>query len=527
MKFYTYLCPNHEEQRRMNKTPNIAVVLAGGSGRRAGGEVPKQFLMLGNRPVIAHSIDAFQQNADIDEIAVVLHPDHVERIGQMQREYGWSKLRQVLTGGAERYHSSMAAIKAYTGREVNLLLHDAARPLLSQEIISSVCSALTRAEAVGVAVDAIDTMVQADAHVLTRQLDRASLRRMQTPQAFRLSLIEEAYAKALTDPDFHATDDCGVVLKYVPQAEIKLVQGNEENMKLTYAGDMPLLENILARRNAAETSLDGTDCHAALRAYQKRHLREAQLRMLDILKAIRTVCDNNNITYWLDSGTLLGAVRHGGFIPWDDDIDICISRKDMPRFVEAAQRELPSGLFVQTPQTDPSVRMPMCKVRDTRSLIVEGADDFSKPYAKGLYVDVFPMEPWPDLPDTLSRRLARNYCKANAILHSQHYYSWRSVAELFYFGAKRAICRCLWEICKCTARGRKWYSNVPENSGNGNRHLASTIFPVSSITFEGEAFSAPADPDQYLRDLFGEYRTLPPEDQRGGHAVFFCTDLNT
>ncbi len=511
----------------MNRIANIAVVLAGGSGRRAGGEVPKQFVVVGSRPVIAHSIDAFQQNAGIDEIAVVVHPDHVERIEQMQREYGWSKLRHVLTGGAERYHSSMAAIKAYAGREVNLLLHDAARPLVSQEIISSVCSALTEAEAVGVAVDAIDTMVQADTHVLTRQLDRASLRRMQTPQAFRLSLIEKAYARALDDPEFQATDDCGVVKRYIPEAEITLVKGDEENMKLTYAGDIPLLENILARRERAKTNFDNTNPNSRLLAYQKRNLRRAQLRMLDILKAIRTVCDNNHITYWLDSGTLLGAVRHGGFIPWDDDIDICISRQDLPRFVEAAQRELPPGLFVQTPQTDPTVRMPMCKVRDLQSLIVEGCDDFSKPYAKGLYVDIFPMEPWPDLPDALSRRLARGYCKANAILHCQHYYSWRSVAELFYFGAKRAVCRSLWTICKCVVRGRSWYSNVLENSGNGNRHLATTIFPVGSIIFEGETFSAPANPDRYLRDLFGEYGALPPEHQRTGHAVFFCTDLNT
>lgn len=511
----------------MNRRPNMAAILAGGSGRRAGGEMPKQFLMLGDRPVMAHSIDAFQQNARIDEIVVVVHPDHVERMEQMRCEYGWTKLSRILVGGAERYHSSLTAIKAFSGRDVNLLLHDAARPLVSQSIIDAVCQALQETDAVGVAVDAIDTMVQTNGQHLTRQLDRASLRRMQTPQAFRLSLIEDAYTRALADAHFHATDDCGVVKQYVPEAEIKLVPGNEENMKLTYAGDIPLLENILTRRNKPHVAPDDTDRNRSLKNYQKRHLREAQLRMLEILKAIRSVCDNNQITYWLDSGTLLGAVRHGGFIPWDDDIDICISRQDMARFVEAAQRELPANLFVQTTQTDPTVRMPMCKVRDLHSLIVEGADDFSKPYAKGLYVDIFPMEPWPDLPDGLSRRLARGYCKANAILHSQHYYSWRSAAELFYFGTKRAVFRCLWEICKGVVRGRRWYSNVLENSGNGNRHLSATIFPVGSIVFEGETFSAPADPDQYLRDLFGEYRMLPPEHQRGGHAVFFCTNLNT
>ena len=218
-------------------------------------------------------------------------------------------------------------------------------------------------------------------------------------------------------------------------------------------------------------------------------------------------------------------MRHDGFIPWDDDIDICMPREELPRFIEVAQRELPEHLFVQAPATDPAMRLPICKVRNLNSLLVEGDDNFAMSYAKGLYVDIFPMHAWPSLPYKFSKRLARGYCRANAILHTQHTYSWRSVAELFYFGAKRALFGTVWKICTLLTDNKKYYSNTIDNSGNGNRHLRSTIFPLSTIEFEGERFAAPRDVDAYLRDLFGDYMKLPPENQRGGHAKFFVSRL--
>ena len=128
-----------------------------------------------------------------------------------------------------------------------------------------------------------------------------------------------------------------------------------------------------------------------LEQFKQQQLRTCQLKQLGILEEIDRICRKHNISYWLDGGSLLGAVRHGGFIPWDDDIDICMPLTDVPRFIEVAQRELPPHLFVQAPQTDPSMRLPICKVRNLNSLIVEGGDDFSRPYAKGLYIDIFPM----------------------------------------------------------------------------------------------------------------------------------------
>lgn len=262
------------------------------------------------------------------------------------------------------------------------------------------------------------------------------------------------------------------------------------------------------------------------RKYTTTHLRELQIALLDILITVARLCEKHNIPYWLDSGTLLGAIRHKGFIPWDDDIDICMRREDMARFEEIAINELPPHLFLQSPRSEPQLKLPFCKIRNINSFFVEYKDDFSRNYAKGIYIDIFPMETWPSFSPHFSRFLSRGYCRANAILRSQHYYSLRSCAELAYFGFKRFLCKFLWLFCGFFTKKNKYYSNTIECSGNGNRHLITSIFPTSRVIFEGESFSAPANPDRYLRDLFGEYHQLPPEKDRHGHAVFFSTNLN-
>lgn len=517
---------------------NIAIILAGGKGSRMGLDRPKQFLIIAGLTVLERSITAFEENDCINEIAVVANTDFTLEIENMVRQNCWTKVKRILPGGKERYDSSLSAIRAYEGQDVRLVFHDAARPLVTQEIITDVCHALNEHRAVGVGIASVDTIMEVNDGCITQVPDRSKLQRMQTPQAFHIGVISEAYRRALADPAFRATDDCGVVLHYMPEVPIHVVEGDEQNMKLTYADDLQTMERIVT-----QTEPDDTNTHTAhqylpaadndtpegrnryLKNYHKQHLRDMQLALLDILVHVARVCERHDIPYWLDSGTLLGAVRHGGFIPWDDDIDICMPRKDLPRFIEVARRELPKHLFVQTRETEPEMRLPICKVRNLNSYIVEADDDFSRSYAKGLYVDIFPMHKWPSLPYKFSKRLAKGYCRANAILHTQHRYSWRSVAELFYFGAKRALFWTTWKVSGLFAGHDKYYSNTIDNSGNGNRHLRDTIFPLSTIEFEGERFSAPADPDRYLRDLFGDYMKLPPEDQREGHATFYMSRL--
>ena len=231
----------------MNMT-NIAVVLAGGSGQRFGSALPKQFLPLAGKTVIEHSVKAFEQCDVIDEIAVVMNADYLPQMQEIIDRNGWQKVRKLLPGGAERHFSTLAAINAYEGmRDGNLIFHDAARPAVSQRIINETVTALQDHPAVAVAIPATDTIfeVSEDGGFITNIPTRKRLRCAQTPQAFRIDVIREAYRKALQDPNFTSTDDCGVLLRYCPEVPIFIVPGDVSNMKLTYPEDTTLLEKHL------------------------------------------------------------------------------------------------------------------------------------------------------------------------------------------------------------------------------------------------------------------------------------------
>lgn len=230
--------------------PNIAVILAGGVGSRLGLSTPKQFFKVAGKMVIEHTIDTFEKNAHIDEIAIVSNPFYMADIENMVLRNGWKKVKRILKGGKERYDSSLSAIRAYSGRDVNLVFHDAVRPLVSQRIIDDVAAALVEHEAIDVVLPAVDTIIEAEDGHIASIPDRSRLMRGQTPQAFRLSVIERAYEKALTDPAFKVTDDCGVVVRYLPEVAVHLVAGEESNMKLTYKEDTYLLDKFFQLRRS-------------------------------------------------------------------------------------------------------------------------------------------------------------------------------------------------------------------------------------------------------------------------------------
>lgn len=129
--------------------------------------------------------------------------------------------------------------------------------------------------------------------------------------------------------------------------------------------------------------------------YVADNLRACQLKQLSILKEVDRICRKHKLSYWLDGGTLLGAMRHGGFIPWDDDIDIGMTLEDMQAFMKVAPSELPDTLFLQTPESDPTSKEPIVKIRDLNSIYIEAGDTFSVEYQKGLYVDIFPFIDYP------------------------------------------------------------------------------------------------------------------------------------
>ncbi|MBR5443565.1 MAG: 2-C-methyl-D-erythritol 4-phosphate cytidylyltransferase [Paludibacteraceae bacterium] len=238
---------------------NIAVILAGGIGARVGGNTPKQLLPLSDgHSVLEHAVNAFEQSPHIHEICIVMHPDYIMHAEQMLLANAWQKVRYIIPGGKERWESSVNAIRAIMNQDnslpfregmgVGILLHDAARPFVSQDIIARVCEALEEHEAVTVAIPSTDTVYEMADGKVARIPQRATIMRAQTPQAFRLELIAEAYAKALgTDIcdiqacsacHLPATDDCGIVHKHMPQVPIYIVEGEEQNKKITFKEDI-------------------------------------------------------------------------------------------------------------------------------------------------------------------------------------------------------------------------------------------------------------------------------------------------
>lgn len=227
---------------------NIAVILAGGIGSRVGGKTPKQLLPLADgRSVLENAVDAFEKAPCIDEIAIVMHPEWMDEAKNICEKNNWRKVMKIIPGGNERWESSWHAILAYTEEEsqMSLWFHDAARPFVSQRIIADVADALENHDAVTVAVPVTDTLykVQRD-NVQSAEMNVASVpprscfMRAQTPQAFHIDLIADAYMKAIAGEEIIATDDAGIVRKYEPRHTIFIVPGEEANRKITYKGDL-------------------------------------------------------------------------------------------------------------------------------------------------------------------------------------------------------------------------------------------------------------------------------------------------
>ncbi len=239
---------------------NIAVILAGGSGSRLGNETPKQFLKVAGKQIIEHTLTVFQNAARIDEICIISRVDYVEEVESLVNKNQFTKVKKILVGGKERYESSLTAIRAYTDDGDNLLFHDAVRPLVNERIINDCIDALKRYNAVDVAVPTTDTIVAVDTNTGCIQSipNRAVLRNGQTPQCFKRGTIRRAYEKALADPNFATTDDCGTVRHYLPEEPVYVVNGENFNMKLTYVEDLYLLDRLFQLRTLHGTQKELT-----------------------------------------------------------------------------------------------------------------------------------------------------------------------------------------------------------------------------------------------------------------------------
>ena len=223
---------------------NIAIILASGTGERFGENIPKQFFEFRGKTLLEHALDTFDRNKNIDEIILVTNPKFRDLAEEILARSSYTKITKVLNGGATRVESSYIGTSEAPD-DANVLIHDAVRAFVTPKIIDDNIEALKKYEATGTAIDTIDTIVQVDENsVITAIPTRKYLKRVQTPQSFRATLIKQAHRLALKEKNTNFTDDCGLILHY-KLAQIHIVEGDELNIKNTHKNDLKVIENML------------------------------------------------------------------------------------------------------------------------------------------------------------------------------------------------------------------------------------------------------------------------------------------
>lgn len=220
-----------------------AVILASGSGRRINREIPKQFLELSGSPLIIHTLKPFEENGKIDEIIVVTREDYIDRTWELIKRYRLAKVKKTVRGGKTRQESSKKGIDSCGDETKFVLIHDAVRPLVTNNLLNRLLRALNRHDAVVPVIPSPDTIVETDRKGLIKKVpDRSTLWRVQTPQAFDYQLIKQAHEKALEDGVSNSTDDSSLVSRI--GQPVQTIKGDEKNIKITYPADFQIARKM-------------------------------------------------------------------------------------------------------------------------------------------------------------------------------------------------------------------------------------------------------------------------------------------
>lgn len=246
-------------------TKSVAVILAGGVGHRIGLATPKQLIKIAGKPILEHTLAAFDSHPDVDEIIVMMAPGHLDRVYDILRPGHYPKVSRVLEGGSTRNETTLRALRQIQDPSTKVLFHDAVRPFVNHRVISDCLLALDTYDAVDVAISSADTIIEVADGLITDIPDRSSLRRGQTPQGFRAGLLARAYELAGACPGgLRATDDCGVVRAALPEVPIRVVQGDERNMKVTEPLDLFIADKLFQLSSSASAPVSDEQFFEAL-----------------------------------------------------------------------------------------------------------------------------------------------------------------------------------------------------------------------------------------------------------------------
>ena len=224
----------------------VAVIVAGGQGTRIEGKLPKQFLNLGDRPILAHCVQRFESCEMVDRIVLVVPEDYLGYCSEaIVDKYDFKKVKKIVCGGKERQDSVHLGLKACPKSTRVVAIHDGVRPFVSPQKISESIGLCEEKKAVILAVPAKDTVKRVEGDSVVTTLDRKKLWLVQTPQVFEYSLILDAYEKAIED-EFAGTDDAMLVERLGHQ--VTVVEGEYQNMKITTAEDLAMAEKLIRKQ---------------------------------------------------------------------------------------------------------------------------------------------------------------------------------------------------------------------------------------------------------------------------------------
>lgn len=264
-------------------------------------------------------------------------------------------------------------------------------------------------------------------------------------------------------------------------------------------------------------------------------IKQLKEKELDILKIVIQICSQLNICYFVVQGTLLGAVRHQGFIPWDDDIDIGMLRKDYDIFIKKGQDLLPPPFFIQTHATDPMYPNAFAKVRNSDTAFVETTCK-NLDMNHGIYIDVFPFDFYPDNPVKsgifqLKKLLLRYRVRCELYISADSTRSFKNLVRHLLKCTSRIVYPSLQVALKkqeclyCSTIHGKQIANHGSPWGKRECFPAEWLSDFTTLKFEGISVSAPAHYRDYLAHVYGDYMKLPPPEQRIPHHYVSLIDF--
>jgi lipopolysaccharide cholinephosphotransferase len=280
---------------------------------------------------------------------------------------------------------------------------------------------------------------------------------------------------------------------------------------------------------------------AGLQALEPRELQNLKTVLLEIMDDFLAVCRKHGLTVMMRSGTLLGAVRHEGFIPWDDDLDFMMPRSDYDRFLEVFEKELGKNYVVQTPRTDSNACFGFMKIRRKATAFVE-VETAGLPIHQGVFLDVFPLENAPD------SRIGRYFHGIGCMMLKQI----TTATAIYRFPSRpmKTLRKHSWKLHLVLTlreamgflfsfRSIGWWNRSTENlctkyrdrpsdflvAPYGGKKYFGEVYPVdffsptTQLLFEGRQLPAPAKWDQWLKSRYGQYMEVPPPEKREVHWV--------